>query len=82
MAEKLTNPLDLPEKGTRELTADDYVYGIKRIGDVRTVSPVLGILSSHIVGLKAFSETFAQALKEAEAADVRRPISGIFPLRA
>lgn len=83
VAEKLTNPLDLPEKGTRELTADDYVYGIKRIGDVRTVSPVLGILSSHIVGLKAFSETFAQALKEAEAAgrpapDIRDiPVEGV-----
>ena len=30
-ARALSSPLELPERGTRELTAHDYVYGIKRI---------------------------------------------------
>ena len=50
-ASKLQSPLDLPEKGTRELTAEDFVYGIKRIASPRIVSPVLKILGEHMPGL-------------------------------
>lgn len=53
---KLTSPLDLPQKGTRELTAEDYVYGIKRIAAPSTVSPVFGLMSEHVEGLADLAE--------------------------
>jgi len=43
---------EFPETGTRELTADDYVYQIKRLAHPRVVSPIFGHMSEYIVGLK------------------------------
>jgi oligopeptide transport system substrate-binding protein len=43
---------DFAETGTRELTADDYVYQIKRLAHPRLVSPIFGHMSQYIVGLK------------------------------
>jgi ABC-type transport system substrate-binding protein len=42
---------DFPNRGTRELTADDYVYAIKRLAHPRLHSPILGLMSEYIVGL-------------------------------
>lgn len=42
---------NFPHTGTRELTADDYVYEIKRLADPRVQSPLYGLLSNYIVGL-------------------------------
>ena len=50
-AASLGSPLELPERGTRELTAEDYVYAIKRLASPRTVSPAFSSLSSRIIGL-------------------------------
>lgn len=55
-ASALSSPLELPERGTRELTAHDYVYGIKRIASPAVVSPAFGILSAYIVGFEKLSE--------------------------
>src|SRR3546814_8852054 len=33
---------DFERKGTRELTADDYVYGFRRLASPRVVSPIYG----------------------------------------
>lgn len=55
---------DFPEHATRELTAADYVHGIRRIASPRVVSPILGTMSDHIVGL----EDLAKALREKDAA--------------
>lgn len=63
-AETLSSPLELPERGTRELTAHDYVYGIKRIASPAVVSPAFGILRAYIVGFDALSEAIGQALDE------------------
>lgn len=52
---------DFPRTGTRELTADDYVYQIKRLAHPRLHSPVFGLMSQYIVGLKEFAETLRQA---------------------
>ena len=38
-AKALSSPLELTERGTRELTAHDYVYGIKRIASPAVISP-------------------------------------------
>jgi ABC-type transport system substrate-binding protein len=42
---------DFPATDTRELTADDYVYAIKRLAHPRLHSPILGLMQEHIVGL-------------------------------
>lgn len=43
---------DFPATGTRELTADDFVYQIKRLAHPRLHSPVLELMGDYIVGLK------------------------------
>ncbi len=47
---------DFPKTGTRELTAEDYVYEIKRLAHPRLVSPIYGHMSEYIVGLKELGE--------------------------
>lgn len=43
---------DFPVTGTRELVASDYVYEIKRLALPNVHSPILGLMSTYIVGLK------------------------------
>ncbi len=42
---------DFPNRGTRELVAEDYVYAIKRLAHPRLHSPILGLMAEYIVGL-------------------------------
>ena len=51
---------DFPRTGTRELTADDYVYGIRRLASPRVVSPISSLMAEHIVGLKEYGERLRQ----------------------
>ncbi|MDJ0956754.1 MAG: ABC transporter substrate-binding protein [Arenicellales bacterium] len=44
---------DFRYTGTRELTAEDYVYQIKRLADPKRHSPIAGVMAQYIVG---FSE--------------------------
>lgn len=46
---------DFSATGTRELVADDYVYGIKRLAHPHLHSPILGLMSSYINGLGDFA---------------------------
>ena len=41
---------------TRELTADDYIYQIKRLAHPRLHSPIFGLMAEYIVGLKEYAE--------------------------
>jgi oligopeptide transport system substrate-binding protein len=43
---------DFPQTGTRELTADDYAYQIKRLAHPRLHSPVLELMGDYIIGLE------------------------------
>ncbi len=52
---------DFEHTGTRELVAADYVYQIKRLAHPRLSSPVFGLMSEHIVGLKALGDALQQA---------------------
>jgi len=52
---------DFPYTGTRELTAKDYVYEIKRLAHPRLHSPIFGLMSEYIVGLKEYSDTLKSA---------------------
>ena len=47
---------DFALTGTRELTADDYIYQIKRLAHPRLHSPIFGMMAAHIAGLKELGE--------------------------
>jgi len=55
---------DFPRTGTRELTADDYIYEIKRLAHPRLHSPIFGMMAEHIVGLKELGAALQRAAKE------------------
>lgn len=45
---------DFKHTGTRELTAHDYVYQIRRLASPRIVSPIYAQMSNYIVGLQEY----------------------------
>lgn len=55
---------DFKETGTRELVADDYVYGIRRLATPRVKSPSFSTMADYIVGLKEYGEAIAAIDKE------------------
>jgi ABC-type transport system substrate-binding protein len=56
---------DFPLVDTRELVAADYVYQIKRLAHPRLHSPIAGLMSEYVVGLR----DYAQRLREARPGD-------------
>ncbi len=62
-ADKRT-PFDFADLGTRELTAHDYVYAIRRLATPRIKSASFSLMAEHIVGLKEYGERIAAADKE------------------
>lgn len=55
---------DFPETGTRELTANDYVYQIKRIASPALHSPIFSIMADYIVGLRELNKRLQDDLKK------------------
>ncbi|HZE92492.1 MAG TPA: ABC transporter substrate-binding protein, partial [Rhizobacter sp.] len=53
-------PLDFKEQGTRELVADDFVYALKRHATTRITTPIYGIFSEYVVGLKEYGALIKQ----------------------
>jgi len=47
----ITSFSDFTETGTKELTADDYIYQIKRMADPTLQMPIWDLVSHYIVGL-------------------------------
>jgi len=47
---------DFARRDARELTADDYVYGLKRLAHPRLHSPILGLMEDYVVGLGDFAK--------------------------
>ncbi len=43
-------------RDTRELTAEDYVYGLKRLAHPRLHSPIFGLMDDYVVGLGDFAK--------------------------
>jgi oligopeptide transport system substrate-binding protein len=74
--DSLNNPYELP-LGTRELTADDYIYQIKRLAHPRLHSPIFGLMAEYIVGM----DEYAGLLKKLNLSgwiDLRRyPLKGV-----
>ncbi len=58
---------DFPHTGTRELTADDYIYQMKRLAHPRLHSPIFGMMADKIVGLKELGEALQSAAREVPA---------------
>jgi len=55
---------DFPERGSRELTAADYVYEIKRLAHPQLHSPIVGLMSEYIVGMKEYQQTLQKAFEQ------------------
>ena len=52
------------ETGTRELTAADYAFQIRRLADPRNQSPLLGFMVDYIVGLKELAQAIGAEAKK------------------
>lgn len=50
------DPTDFAHTGTRELVAEDFVYAIKRHATTRITTPIFGVFSEYVVGLKEYGE--------------------------
>ncbi|MEE8342487.1 MAG: ABC transporter substrate-binding protein [Gammaproteobacteria bacterium] len=59
---------DFANTGTRELVAADYVNQIKRLAHPKVHSPIFGLMSEYIVGLKDLAEQLDKAYKQEQAA--------------
>jgi len=74
----LRSPYDLPDLATRELVADDYIYQIKRLAHPHLHSPIFGLMSEYIVGLKEYAERLKKAAKPGSWLDLREhPLEGV-----
>lgn len=56
---EITTLADFKNAGSRELTAADFVYQIKRLVSPITHSPIAELMKQHIVGLGAFEKEAA-----------------------
>lgn len=58
---------DFKETATRELTAEDYVYQIKRLAEPSLNSPIYGLMSQYIEGLAELRQTLSSIRREKES---------------
>ena len=72
----IEHPNDLPEKGTRDLRAEDYAYQIKRLAHPLLECPIFPILANYIDGLAPFRDTLEAEIARIRAA--RRQAAGVF----
>jgi oligopeptide transport system substrate-binding protein len=54
---------DFRETGTRELVAEDFVYQIKRLAHPKLHSPIFGLMSEYIVGLRDYAHRLEDAAR-------------------
>ena len=57
---------DFKQTGTRELTAEDYVYQIKRLAHPDLHSPLAGLLGNYILGFANYREQVLSAMDSQE----------------
>jgi ABC-type transport system substrate-binding protein len=72
-----SSPLQFEHQGTRELVAEDYVYAMKRHATTRITTPIFGIWSEYVIGLKEYGELIkeedAKLRKGLDPASLDRP---------
>ena len=76
-AANYTSPLEFEHQATRELTADDYVYEIKRLASSRFVSPIFGHMSAYIQGLPALAQALQAHDKDLKAQIQKKKAQGL-----
>ena len=80
------SPLQFEHQATRELVADDFVYALKRHATPRITTPIFGIFSEYVIGLKDYGELIkkedAKLRQGRDPADLDRPFLDFrkFPL--
>jgi len=76
--EQISTLADFEQQGTRELTAADYVYQIKRLANPEIHSPILGLMSDYLVGLKEYASKLQQIKTTGQKLDLRQyEIAGV-----
>jgi ABC-type transport system substrate-binding protein len=68
---KKRTPFDFEKMGTRELTAEDFVYATKRHATTRIIAPISSVFSEYIAGLKEYMERIKVEDKKLRANDDR-----------
>ena len=53
---KRRSPMDFEQSGTRELVAEDFVYALKRHATTRITTPIYGVFSEYVLGLKDYGD--------------------------
>ena len=53
---------DFKEMGSREVTAEDFVYAIKRLASPHVNTPILSLMENYIVGLKTLESDLDKAI--------------------
>ena len=48
------SPLKFEHQGTRELVAEDFVYALRRHATTRITTPIYGVFSEYVIGLKEY----------------------------
>jgi len=70
-ARKYRKLSDFKETATRELIGEDYIYQIKRLAEPTLSSPIYGVMSRYIEGLKELRETLVASGIERVEKDLR-----------
>lgn len=66
------------KSGSRELIASDYIYQIKRLANPSLHSPIYGLMSQYIVGLKDLRTRLLNAKKITDKPDLEKfSLSGV-----
>lgn len=72
---------DFSETGSREVTAEDFIYQIKRLAHPQLHSPILELMSDYVVGLRDYGKTLRSAagrLDKGAWLDLRKyPLEGV-----
>ena len=59
---KRRRPDQFEQTGTRELVAEDFVYALKRHATTRITTPIFGVFSEYVLGLKDYGELIKACL--------------------
>lgn len=69
---------DFKHTGTRELTAMDYIYQIKRLANPRVNSSIYGMMGEHIEGFLEYANTLPDKKEHPGFVDLRDyPLKGV-----
>lgn len=69
---------DFKHTGTRELTAMDYIYQIKRLANPRVNSSIYGMMGEHIEGFLEYAKILPEKKQHSGFVDLRDyPLSGV-----